>query len=309
MSTIEKARKLAQRHIADINAANDRSIRQRIDAILNFKEQKLKHVNTNVTYSAYTVHLHGETHHFAHTVKHVLDEMMRIQNTHPYVKLWFRKDADLKCVDVRENRKQKAKRKLTRAIKPTTASWCTLNVYVYWDEYMNELNGTRNDMSTLLGRYDYNGVQDLLKKINEHNDTKIRTKLDTLLKDKKSALCETNDSTSVLLHKNTFKNAYSRQAFLQLCNDIRSKMPFVEIYNVVGRRVWIRVWWKIYFHPPDAETTHASKQTIRDRIRLGIRSSTSSYTPLETSYPPVPVEAPTAPPTSPVMYNSMYPAI
>lgn len=311
MLSNEKARKIAQKHIADINTANDRAVNARIDSILNFKEQKLKHVDTTKGHTSYTVQLHGETHHFSHTVKHMLDEMMRIQKAHPYVKLSFQKDTDLKCVDVRENKRQKAKRKLKRTIKPTTTPWCTLNVYVYWDEYINELNDTRNDMSSLMSRYDYNGVVDEIKRINAVNSKRIRDKLGVLLKNKKSALSETNEVTSVLLVKNTFKNAYSRRVFLDVCTDIRSQMPFVEIYHIMGRRVWIRVWWKIYFHPPEP-TTQTSKRTIRDRMRntLSSSSSSSSYSPLQTGFPPPPVEEPSAPPMSPVSYeNISYPQI
>lgn len=292
---MDKARKKVATHIALINKKNEKLITKELDKILGLKRVDVKHIDTRKTLDIYDLRVHEETHHFSLCTRFILDLMSKLQNTHPYTKLSFvRKDVgELLCVQrriedtiehinkLRDRGPRKKKLKTSPAIEQArddlrilrerkamlenAYDWSYISIHVYWENYINELQGTASTLEELMAKKDdFSGVQQLLKEINETNKKLVEEKLQIILKRRETSLTQINDEIEVILRKDTFNNYFSRQNFQNFCNEIRRKYSFIEIFHTHDQACVIRVWWKIYFQPhPTIEPEQKNRFSFR----------------------------------------------
>lgn len=218
---MEKAKQKVLKDISKINDANYKIFQKKFNSVFGLKKNKLKDIDVRKTHSQYQMMLHCRTHHYKHCTQYVLDLITDFQKDFKFIKLSLNSKND----------------------------WTILDMYLYWDEYLNELTSSNPTWQDLRTKPDYSGVQELLLDINLKNEKIIEKHLNRLLKRKEKSMTSINDEIKVVLKKNTFNNFYSRQNFQEFCEQLRKKYKFIEIFHTEKNCVLIRVWWNIYFNP------------------------------------------------------------
>lgn len=220
---MQRAKEKILKEINKINDANYKLITRKFNEVFGLKNTKIKKVDTRISHTSHNIYLHVRTHNYTQCTRYVLDLINEFQSQYSFVKLSF-----INLVD-----------------------YTVLELFLYWEDYVNELTESKPSLEELRKKPDYSGVQDLLKKINDANEEIIKRSLRKVLKRKQTSLTYISDEVDVILKKNTFNNIYSRQNFNEMCKTLRKEFPFIEIFHDEKNIVVLRVWWKLYLHTAD----------------------------------------------------------